>query len=432
MSDSRESLSRLKIDREQEAPSGPRAAVPRRALAWIGGALLLAGGLWLLLRSMGAGAIEVRVVPVVSVGGGAGGDALGAGVTANGYVVARTKASVSSKISGRLEFLGVEEGSHVKKGEVIGRLEGAEYRAAVAQARAELRRARASLREAEAQRDQLRRDLARLEALLPKEYVSRQEVENTSTALAAAEARVGVQGAQVGVAEAALGVAHANLENTLIRAPFDGTVLRRDAEVGEVVAAAATGSGLVRGAVVTMANLKTLEVEVDVNEAYIGQLRPDQPARIYLDAYPAHVYRGQVRQIVPTADRQRATVQVKVAIVNPDSRILPEMAARVEFIAGEAEGSAGKAEGAGGKKGGTVPRIFVPVEAVQEVAGESVVWVIRDGRARRRTVNAGPSSGGRREIRSGLSAGERIVLDAPAGLKEGAEVRVVEAAAPDK
>jgi RND family efflux transporter MFP subunit len=330
-------------------------------------------------------------------------------------VVARTKASVSSKISGRLAYLGVEEGSVVRRGEIIARLENQDYAAIVEQAEAEVLRSEAALQEARAQRDQLQRDLRRARALLNDSLVSEQEVEDLAARLEAGEARVGVQQAQVQAALAAVGVATANLENTHIRAPFDGTVLRKDAEVGEVVAPVATGGGLTRGAVVTMADLESLEVEVDVNEAYIAQIQDGQPARITLDAYPDTTYDGAVRQIVPTADRQRATVLVKVSILNKDPRILPEMGARVDFL-----------ESASTEDEGSQPvRVFVPATAVRDEQGQPVVWVVREGRVYRIAVRAGPVSAGRREIRAGLHGGEQVVVAGPEDLADGAAVRVV-------
>ncbi|UCG89182.1 MAG: efflux RND transporter periplasmic adaptor subunit [Gemmatimonadota bacterium] len=358
------------------------------------------------------GGTEVTV-GLAQVVGGRAGSALG--ITANGYVVARTQASVSSKISGRLAYLGVEEGSVVRRGEVIASLENDDYRAMVAQAEAEVTRSQATLAEGEAQRDQLRRDLRRARELLSDSLISQQEVEDLTARLDAADARVGAQQAQVQVANAALGVARANLENTYIRAAFDGTVLRKDAEVGEVVAPVATGGGLTRGAVVTMADLETLEVEVDVNEAYIAQIEGGQPTLITLDAYPDTTYRGAVRQIVPTADRQRATVLVKVSILDRDPRILPEMGARVDFLQVAETGIAEPPQS----------RVFIPAAAVRDEQGQPVVWVVRDGRVWRVPVSAGPVSGGRREIRSGLIGGEQVVVAGPAVLDHGATVRVV-------
>jgi HlyD family secretion protein len=400
-------LSRLRINRDAAAP-GVSRAMKLSLIVALGAVVLVAGAVFVLRRG---GAVSVRVARA-EVTGGAGG--ANTGITANGYVVARTKASVASKIPGRLEYLGVTEGSRVRKGQIIARLEHADYAAQVSQAEAEVAQARAALGEATTTRGQLQRDVTRSKDLLARNLISGQQAEQLESQLAAAESRVQSQQAQLQSAEAALGVTRVTLENTNIRAPFDGTVLRKDAEVGEVVAPS-VGGGLTRGAVVTMADLQTLEVEVDVNESYIAQIRNGQPARIALDAYPDTSYRGAVRQMVPTADRQRATVLVKVGIADPDSKILPEMAARVEFLESRADSQATAA---------APPRIFVPGAAVHEEGGQSVVWLVRDGKAARQPVQAGPVSGGRREIRSGLSGGEQVITGQSGALAEGRKVTV--------
>ena len=408
MTNSTHDLSKLKIRRDEPSPSARRAV---RTAAWLAGmAVVFVVVVLVVMRGRGGTEVTVALAQVV---GGESGSSLG--ITANGYVVARTKASVSSRISGRLAFLGVEEGSVVSQGEMIASLENADYKAVVAQTEAEVMRAEAALLEAEANRDQLIRDVRRARDLLSDSLISEQEVEDVAARLDAAEARVAAQTAQIKAAMAAVGVAQANLDNTYIRAPFDGTVLRKDAEVGEVVAPVATGGGLTRGAVVTMADLETLEVEVDVNEAYIAQIKSGQPAVITLDAYPDTTYRGEVRQIVPTADRQRATVQVKVSILDKDPRILPEMGTRVDFMQAPDTVSAEPA----------TSRIFVPSSAVRDEQGQPVVWVVRQGRVFRTPVTAGPVSGGRREIRSGLNGGEQVVIAGPAVLEDGGAVRVV-------
>lgn len=405
MTSQRPDLGRLKIDRTQGT------AAPRRALGWTallaGAALVFIAVVAFALRK--GGGTDVKVGRAEVSGGGAN----AVGITANGYVVARTRASVSSRIAGRLAALGVEEGSVVRRGQVLARLENAEYEAAVAQAVADSLRAEASLVEARTSRDQIQRDLVRARDLLSRKLEAARTVEDLESQLAGAEARIAVQGAQVKAAEAAILYARANLDNTLIRAPFDGTVLRKDAEVGEVVAPVASGGGLTRGAVVTMADLKTLEVEVDVNEAYIAQITDEQATRVVLDAYPTASFGGKVRQIVPTADRQRATVQVKVSITDRDPRILPEMGARVEFLDTTTVAADAPA------------RVFVPAAAVATEGAETIVWVVRDGVVARKVIAAGPVSGGRREVRSGLTGGESVVLDPPPGLAEGAKVNVV-------
>jgi RND family efflux transporter MFP subunit len=339
-------------------------------------------------------------------------------VVANGYVVARTKAAVSAKIPGRLAVLNVSEGSRVNKGEIIARLDNADYAAAVGQAEAQVASAKATLIETQSDRDQLQREFVRVRDVRAQNanLVSQQEVESAESKARQGDARVDAQQARVEAANAALRVAQANLENTYIRAPFSGTVLRKEAEVGEVVAPS-VGGGLTRGAVVTMADLATLEVEVDVNEAYIARIQSGQEARITLDAYPDTTFRGAVRQVVPTADRQRATVQVKVSIVDRDPRILTEMGAKVEFLQPARSASAGATPPV------ERPRILVPAEAVRSENGRDRVWIIRDGRLQGRDVDAGPVSGNFREIRAGLSGGEQLLVGGVETPREGQRVK---------
>jgi RND family efflux transporter MFP subunit len=398
-------LAKLRIDRDAPPPAVTRAL--GRAL-WLGAAALaVVGGIVVWARRGAAVPIQVVTVSVSERAGGSGSGAT-VGIVANGYVVARTKAAVAAKIPGRLATLAVSEGSHVEKGEVIARLENADYAAAVTEAEAQLASARATLVELATDRDQLRREATRLHTIHQQNanLVSPQDVEVADSHAQQADARVQAQQARVDAADASLRFAHANLENTFIRAPFTGTVLRKEAEVGEVVAPS-VGGGLTRGAVVTMADLATLEVEVDVNEAYIARVHGGQPARITLDAYPDTAFRGAVRQVVPTADRQRATVQVKVAIRDHDARILPEMGAKVEFLEEATPGAAAPA---------ARRPILVPAAAVRTEDGRAVVWVVRNGRLERADVDAGPVSGNLREIRAGLSGGEQLLvggLDSP-------------------
>ena len=394
-----------------------------RVLWLAGAAVLIFVALFLVLRRGGAVPVQVVTVSTTAggneaVGGGTGGSVA---VVANGYVVARTKAAVSAKIPGRLAVLNVSEGSRVEKGAIIARLDNADYAAAVGQAEATLASAKATLIETQSDRDQLQREYVRVRDIHTQNanLVSPQEVENAESKARQGDARVEAQKARVDAAAAALRVAQANLENTYIRAPFSGTVLRKEAEVGEVVAPS-VGGGLTRGAVVTMADLATLEVEVDVNEAYIARIHGNQSARITLDAYPDTAFRGTVRQIIPTADRQRATVQVKVSILDRDPRILTEMGAKVEFLEPAAPPAAAAP---GATRPVERPRIIVPAEAVRSDGGRSVVWIVRNGRLQSRDVDAGPVSGNFREIRSGLSGGEQLLVGGVETPKEGQRVK---------
>ncbi len=389
MDDKSRDLSSLRIERDAPAV----AARPSRRALWIVLALLVAGA------AVAAFVFRSRPLAVqVGEATATGGSVSGAGISANGYVVARTKASVSAKIPGRLAYLGVAEGSRVRHGEVIARIENADYVAA-------RNAARATVGQTEAQLVQANRDYDRAVKLKQQGVISETDVENAQT-------RLSVLRAQLEADRARAALAGASLENTNVRAPFDGTVLRKDAEVGEIVAPSSAGGGLTRTAIVTMADLATLEVEVDVNEAYIAQVRNGQDARVTLDAYSDPSFTGRVRRVVPTADRQKATVLVKVAILDRDPRILPEMGAKVVFS------SEGETPAAAPPR-----RVSVPAAAVVGEGPAAKVWVIENQKVSARTVEVGRATGDRVEIRSGLAGGERIVVSPPPGLKEGLRVR---------
>ena len=410
-------LSKLRINREP--PPEVRRALSRNLIIAAVALVVIAAG---VLALRGGGPVPVDAIVVQASGAGQDGAVAGATVvTANGYVVARTRAAVSAKVTGRLASLTVDGGTEVKRGEVIARLENGDYAAAVAQQEANLAVTEAELIEAASARDQSRRDYQRVKEIRASNpnLVSAQDEETARSTMDQAAARANAAGSRVEAAKASLRFAEVNLENTYIRAPFSGTVLRKEAEVGEVVAPS-VGGGLTRGAVVTMADLTTLEVEVDVNEAYIGRVEHDQDARITLDAYPDTSFRGRVRQVVPTADRQRATVQVKVSILDRDPRILPEMGARVDFVAAPAgsttDGSPGPAASA--------PSFRLPASAVRDQDGTTVVWLIREGRLEPRPVEAGPVSADYREIRRGLTGGELVLSGGVDDPKPGMRVDV--------
>ena len=384
-------LAELRIDRTPP----PRRGMP----GWLRAAVVFVAvgvvGFFALRLSRGSAAVTVTAGTAEATGGGS---ATGAGISANGYVVARTKASVSSKILGRLAWIGVTEGSQVRLNQIIARLESADYEAA-------LLAANATVAQLDAQHVQAQRDLKRAQSLRQQNLVSDADLES-------AETKVEVSLAQANAARAQAKLAEATLENTRVRAPFSGTVLRKDAEVGEIVAPSSAGGGLTRTAIVTMADLSTLEVEVDVNEAYIAQVVNGQPARITLDAYPDTSFAGRVRQVVPTADRQKATVLVKVSILDRDPRILPEMGAKVVFEAHDAQIAAAPR------------RVFVPEAAIVQSGGRAFVWIMQDGAVRQQAVDVGPARGDRIEVRQGLLGGESLVLSPPAGLKDGSKVKL--------
>jgi len=384
-------LAELRIDRTPP----PRRGVPGWLRAVVVFVAVAVVGFFALRLSRGSAAVTVTAGTAEATGGGS---ATGAGISANGYVVARTKASVSSKILGRLAWIGVTEGSQVRLNQIIARLESADYEAA-------LLAANATVAQLDAQHVQAQRDLKRAQSLRQQNLVSDADLES-------AETKVEVSLAQANAARAQAKLAEATLENTRVRAPFSGTVLRKDAEVGEIVAPSSAGGGLTRTAIVTMADLSTLEVEVDVNEAYIAQVVNGQPARITLDAYPDTSFAGRVRQVVPTADRQKATVLVKVSILDRDPRILPEMGAKVVFEAHDAQIAAAPR------------RVFVPEAAIVQSGGRAFVWIMQDGAVRQQAVDVGPARGDRIEVRQGLLGGDSTRLSPPAGLKDGSKVKL--------
>jgi RND family efflux transporter MFP subunit len=320
-------------------------------------------------------------------------------LTASGYVVARQKASVASKGTGRIVRLSVEEGDVVKKGEVIALLEDGDVLAQLARAKADLEVVQADSFDAS-------RTLARQRELHSRQLSSQAELDG-------AEARYRRVSASIVSARAAVQAATVELENTRIRAPFDGTVLTKDADVGEVVAPFASSANS-RGAVVTMADMSSLEVEADVSESNIGRISAGQPAEITLDAAPDKRYAGYVHKIVPTADRGKATVQTKVRFRERDSRVLPEMSAKVSFLAREADPADATRK----------PRLTVPSSAVVTRGGGTAVLVLRDGTVEERPVTAGPSAGGRTEITAGLEAGTQVIVAPDPGLGNGSRAKV--------
>ena len=318
-------------------------------------------------------------------------------LSASGYVVAQQKAAVASKGTGRLEFLGAEEGDRVRRGQVIAKLEDDDIEAALARARANLEVARAEYNDAE-------RTLRRTQTLVDRGLAPDADLD-------AATARFERIRAGITAAEAAVREAEVGLENTRIRAPFDGTVLTKDANVGEIVAPFAASANS-RGAVVTIADMSSLQVEADVSESNIMRVSLGQACEIVLDAYPQKRYRGVVHKIVPTADRAKATVLTKVAFKDRDDHVLPEMSAKVTFLSAEAPSE----QDAG-------PVLTVPLGAVVDRNGSPVVLRVRDGLTQETPVSTGRVLGDRLEITQGLADGDQVVLRPSPDLISGASVR---------
>jgi len=413
----------------------------RAAVGGIGLALVLGG---VAVTRWFRGAAEVGVVSAMRIDPSAPTPIL----TAGGYVVPYRKIELSPKLTGRIEWIGVDKGDRVRAGQVLIRLDQRELKAQADQARAaleqarhrlaeletgsrpqEVEQARAAVRQAEANLQNADRNLRRMRELHADGAVAQQQVDDARTAYEVALAqlrsasesfdmwKVGPRREQIDQAraavrqaEASLALALAILENTEIRAPEDGTILERLAELGETVTTGVTATRGAKSAIVSMANLNDLRVELDINQNDLRRLRLGMPAQIVLDAFPDRPYRGTLVEMAPEANRQKATLQVKVKVHDPDGMIRPEMNARVTFQ--------------DPPRNGGPPRVFIPRESVVDAAEKPAVFVVRDGKAARRPVRLGSESGTNVEVLEGLAGGEGVIVRGMAGLADGTPVRV--------
>lgn len=333
-------------------------------------------------------------------------------LTASGYVVAQRQAAIASKGTGRLIYLGVEEGDQVKKGRIIAQLEHNDMDAALAEAQANLAMAKAALQQREAELYEAKLHFDRQKDLRAKGLISKSEFDvaeaSHKTALAAvAAAQADIERAQAGVAAAKV-----NVENTNIRAPFDGTVLTKNADVGEMVAPFAASSNS-RGAVVTLADMNSLEVEADVSESNIQNVQVGQPCEISLDAFPSIRYPGYVHKIVPTADRAKATVLTKIRFKERDEKVLPEMSAKINFLSKSVADTAA-AEG---------PYTVIPKSAIKRKNEEQIVFLVHDGQINETPIQTGKDFGNQVEILEGVSVGDKVVMNPTDTLQSGSKVK---------
>jgi len=332
-------------------------------------------------------------------------------LNATGYVVAQRKAAVASKATGRLEWLGVREGSEVKQGQVLARIENRDVTAQRQQAAANVEVAQANLAQGEAELKDAQRALRRSEDLLKQRFVSPAAHDQTVARYEKAVAAIASLRAGVAAAQANRRVSEVAVEQTLVRAPFDGVVLTKNANVGDNITPFSAAADT-KGAVLTMADMSTLEVEADVSESNLGKVKLAQPAEIQLDALPGVRLRGVVGSMVPTVDRAKATVTVKIRFVDRDPRVLPEMSAKVAFL--EREMSAAERE----------PRTAIPLTALATGDRSAAVYRIADDHARLTPVQTGEALGDWVEIRAGIEPGDKVVLRPPANLRDGARVEL--------
>jgi len=397
-------IAKLRIDRSL----APVRVSHRRRWLWIGAlaVIAIAAAAWYALQPR---AVSVHTTSVVTSFPSQQFVVL----NATGYVVAQRKAAIASKATGRLEWLGVTEGSRVKAGEVIARLDSRDVVAQAQSAEANVRASRAALAQAQAEEWEANVQLKRNEDLLAAGFVSRSVVDT-------AKARADRAGAGVANARAAIGVAEANARNaevavdyTQIRAPFDGVILSKSANVGDMVTPFSSAADS-KGAVVTMADMSTLEVEADVSESSLVKIKVGQPCEIILDALPDTRFRGRVSRMVPTVDRAKATVMTKVQFDAIDPRILPEMSAKVSFLSQEVTAAQQQ------------PRLAVAPDALLSRGGGDVLFAVRDGKAVEVRVARGDRIGDVVVISGDVRSGEKAVLKPPADLQSGMLVKVAQ------
>jgi RND family efflux transporter MFP subunit len=334
-------------------------------------------------------------------------------LNASGYIVAQRKAAVASKATGRLTSLWVEEGSRVARGQIIAQLENDDAEASRAQAAANLSVSRASLNQAKTALEDAARDYDRNRRLLEKNIVARSAFDLAETRYRSAQAAVAGAEAAIRAAEAGLQGASVALEYTRIRAPFDAVVLTKNADIGDIVTPLGAAANA-KAAVVTIADLGSLVVEVDVSEANIGRVTVGQPCEIQLDAMPDERFPGRVHMIVPTVDRSKAAVMVKVRFLNADLRRLPDMSAKVAFLSRPVGPDEGK------------PLLGVPRAAVVKRGGRPVVYVVRGDRVRETDIRTGRGLGEMIEVTGGLKGGDKVVVNPPAALGDGGRIEVAE------
>jgi RND family efflux transporter MFP subunit len=398
-------LQQLRIDRAQRDDDESRPRWP-----WIVGVavlVLVVAGLAATFALRGQAA---TVETSTAVTAASSSDA--AVLQATGYVVARRQATISAQIIGTLTEVSVDEGAHVKQGQILARLDPTAYQAQLDSTRAQYAAAQASVTKARAVLKQDRANAARMNDVVDRGYVSKQAAEQANTQVATDAAALDVAITQAKAARDQMRAAEVNLDFTVIRAPFAGVVTAKGAEVGEIVSPYTAGGGGIAGGLATIVDMNSLEVDVDVNESYISRVKPGMPVEAILDAYPDWKIPAHVIAIIPSADRSKATVKVRIALDKKDPRILPEMGVRVSFL----EKS--------GDNHQPLPGVLVPKSAVVKRDGKDVVFVVKDGQAQRTSVTAGADFSDMKQVLQGLDAGAEVITTPPADLKDGEKVQV--------
>jgi len=407
VADLKDDLAALRIERAPETTGS-------RWLSWLAALVLLGGAgaaVWLWFTREKP--LEVQAVTVAAPA--AAGAQAASVLNASGYVTARRRATVSSKVTGKVIEVNLEEGMAVKEGQVLARLDDSTQQAALALTEAQAESARRAVTESEVRLKEAKLTLGRREQLMRDRLSTQADVDQAQAEVDSIAARIHAAQQQVSVAERQIALQKTDLDNTIIRAPFTGVAISKDAQPGEMVSPVSAGGGVTRTGISTIVDMKSLEIEVEVNEAYINRVTSGQAAVAVLDAYPDWEIPAHVITMVPTADRQKATVLVRIGFEKLDPRILPDMGVKVRFLRTET----GDAASASSR-----PAIFVPKTALKTAGNDSYVFVVRGGVVERRAVKTGGTDGDRVEVLSGVQSGERLVAPVPETLTDGAAVRV--------
>ncbi|MGY4514883.1 efflux RND transporter periplasmic adaptor subunit [Lysobacter sp. HA18] len=410
MNTSADLLKELRIDRNAAPPPTNRRGL-WIGLAIAGAVVVLGGAAYALTR--GGGGPEVHVADVTAVGAGGNASVL----DATGYVVARRMATVSAKITGKVRDVRIEEGQHVNAGDIMATLDPVDAAATRTLAGAQVEASRTQIASVQAQLRDAEANARRLSSLVSQQLVSKAQYDQAVAQRDALRAQLATAQRSTQVSSANLRIAENGVDNTVVRAPFSGVVIAKAAQPGEIVSPLSAGGGFTRTGIGTIVDMDSLEVEVDVGEAYIGRVQPGMPVEAVLNAYPDWKIPAEVIAIIPTADRSKATVKVRIALKQKDARIVPDMGVRVSFLEREQPTQAKRA-----------PAALVPAAAIVDRDGKQVAYVVEgdEGKATvsRHELRVGRTLGDDREVLSGLTGGERVVLDPPEKLADGAHVRI--------
>jgi RND family efflux transporter MFP subunit len=394
-------LSSLRIEDSARKSGGAKW---RRWLAGGVGLLLLLSALGLMLRE------KTRVVEIASARVPT--DNRSILLNASGYVTPRQRATVAAKITARVTRVLTDEGLHVKEGQILATLDESDARVRLNSAKADRDATEAGLADLQVQLANAERELHRTEGLEKSGVSSRQALDLARTTVDSLRARITLTHQQVDAADKRIRMAQQDIDNCIVRAPFAGIVVSKDAQVGEMVSPVSAGGGFTRTGIATLVDMNSLEIEVDVNESYIARVMPGMPVTAVLDAYPEWKIPSKVRTIIPTADRQKATVKVRISFDQLDPRILPDMGVKVTFLGEESKASQ------------SAVKALVPQAAVRNDNGSQIVYLYHDGRVERRAVRVGSARGNDQEIVAGLSGSEQVVISGFEGLHDGERVEV--------